>query len=35
LGQTVYPEKNTVGSGLDEINSNKKSEVKIQAIITL
>ena len=34
-GQTIYAEKIRIGSGLDEINGNKKSELKIQAIITL
>jgi hypothetical protein len=29
--QTIYRDKTTVGSGLDEINGNKKSEVKVQA----
>ena len=30
--QTVYRNKNVIGSGLDEINGNKKSEVKLQAL---
>jgi len=30
--QTVYEGKNAVGSGLDEINGNKRTEVKIQAL---
>jgi hypothetical protein len=29
--QTIYPDKNLIGSGLDEISGNKKSEVKLQA----
>ena len=28
--QTVYKDKTTIGSGLDEIRGNKKSELKIQ-----
>jgi hypothetical protein len=34
-GQTIYTEKNTVGSGLDEINNNQKSEIKFQVIMFL
>ena len=30
-GQTIYKDKNPVGSGLDEINGNSKSEIKLQA----
>jgi hypothetical protein len=30
FGQTIYAAQNTIGSGLDEIKGNKKSEVKIQ-----
>lgn len=30
LAQTIYPEKNTIGSGYDEINSSHKTEVKLQ-----
>lgn len=30
--QTVYTNKNLIGSGLDEIKGNKKSEIKIQAL---
>ncbi len=30
--QTVYRGKNLIGSGLDEINGNTKSEIKLQAI---
>lgn len=29
--QTIYPEKNNIGSGLDIISANHKSEVKVQA----
>ncbi|MGZ8509394.1 MAG: ComEA family DNA-binding protein [Chitinophagaceae bacterium] len=29
--QTIYRDKNTVGSGLDEISGNRKTEIKIQA----
>ena len=32
FAQTIYPEKNTNGSGLDEIQKNRKSEIKLQAI---
>ncbi|HEY5461846.1 MAG TPA: helix-hairpin-helix domain-containing protein [Hanamia sp.] len=32
FAQTIYPEKNTIGSGLDLINGNKKSELKMQLI---
>ncbi len=28
--QTIYKDKNSIGSGLDEISGNKKSEIKIQ-----
>jgi hypothetical protein len=30
VGQTVYKEKNTVGTGLDEIQGNRKTDVKFQ-----
>jgi hypothetical protein len=30
--QTVYAEKLTVGSGLDRINGNRRSEIKVQAL---
>jgi hypothetical protein len=30
LAQTIYKDKTTVGSGLDEINGNRKTEVKLQ-----
>jgi hypothetical protein len=29
--QTIYRDKNLIGSGPDEINGNKKTEVKFQA----
>lgn len=32
FAQTIYPDKNVIGSGLDLINSNKKSEVKLQLV---
>jgi hypothetical protein len=32
FAQTIYPDKNTIGSGLDFINDHKKSEIKLQAI---
>ena len=32
MAQTIYPDKHSVGSGLDEINSNRKTELKFQAI---
>jgi hypothetical protein len=32
IAQTLYPEKITVGSGLDEISKNHKTEVKLQAL---
>ena len=32
FAQTVYPEENSIGSGLDIIQGNKKTEVKIQAL---
>ncbi|HEY8690272.1 MAG TPA: helix-hairpin-helix domain-containing protein [Chitinophagaceae bacterium] len=32
FAQTIYPDKNIIGSGLDEINGNKKTEVKLQTI---
>jgi DNA uptake protein and related DNA-binding proteins len=32
FAQTIYPGKSTIGSGLDEINGNKKTELKIQSI---
>ena len=31
IAQTVYSNKNTVGSGLDEINGNRRTEIKLQA----
>jgi hypothetical protein len=30
--QTIYKNKNTIGSGLDETNGNKKTEIKLQAV---
>ncbi len=33
FAQTIYPEKTTIGSGLDAINGNLKSEFKLQAIL--
>lgn len=33
LAQTVYPGKTSVGSGLDEITGNKKTEVKLQGLL--
>ncbi|MEO5649104.1 MAG: hypothetical protein ABIR03_04170 [Ginsengibacter sp.] len=32
FAQTIYSEKETIGSGLDQIKGNKKSEVKMQMI---
>lgn len=32
---SYYPKSNTIGSGLDEINGNKKQELKFQLIYTL
>ena len=32
FAQTIYPDKNTIGSGLDLINGHKKSEIKLQVI---
>jgi hypothetical protein len=32
FAQTVYPEKRNIGSGLDMINGNKKTEMKLQGI---
>jgi hypothetical protein len=34
FAQTVYPDKNVIGSGLDLIQGNIKSEVTLQAIWT-
>jgi hypothetical protein len=34
FSQTYYPEKNSIGSGLDLINSHSKSEIKLQGILT-
>ncbi len=33
FAQTFYPDKKSSGTGLNEINSSKKSEVKVQALI--
>ncbi|MBA3675353.1 MAG: helix-hairpin-helix domain-containing protein [Chitinophagaceae bacterium] len=33
FAQTIYPDKKTIGSGLDEIKGNKKTELKLQSII--
>jgi hypothetical protein len=32
FAQTIYKDQATVGTGLDQINGNKKTEVKLQAI---
>jgi len=32
FSQTIYPEKNTYGSGLDEVNGSIKTELKFQGI---
>lgn len=32
VAQTLYPDKNIIGSGLDEIKGNKKTEIKFQSI---
>lgn len=32
FAQTIYPDKKSIGTGLDEINGNKKTEVKVQSI---
>jgi hypothetical protein len=32
FAQTIYPDKNIIGSGLDEIKGNKKTEIKVQGI---
>jgi hypothetical protein len=34
LAQSVYPDEATIGTGLDEIPDNKKTELKMQAILT-
>ena len=33
--QTIYSDKTTIGSGLDEIHGNKKTEIKLQARLIL
>jgi len=35
VGRTIFRDKTTIGSGADEINSNHKTEIKIQAKIRL
>lgn len=35
LAQTVYQDKGSVGSGLDEINGNRRTELKLQARLLL
>lgn len=35
FGQTIYRDRKTVGSGLDEIGGNRKTEVKFQALYKL
>lgn len=32
FAQTIYPDKNTIGNGLDLINGHQKTEIKVQAI---
>lgn len=32
MAQTIYPDKKTIGSGLDEIKGNTKAEIKLQSI---
>jgi hypothetical protein len=32
FAQTIYDEKKEIGSGLDVIKGNKKSEIKLQAM---
>jgi Helix-hairpin-helix motif len=34
LAQTIYPKKTTIGSGLDEIAGNRRTEIKFQARFT-
>ena len=33
IAQTIYPDKKIIGTGLDEIMDNKKTEIKLQAIL--
>lgn len=33
FSQTIYPGKSAIGSGLDEIKGNKKSEIKVQLLL--
>ena len=35
IGRTIFRDKTTIGSGADEIISNHKTEIKIQAKIRL
>jgi hypothetical protein len=35
FAQTIYPNKNLIGTGLDEIKSHKKTEIKIEMLINL
>jgi hypothetical protein len=35
LAQSVYPGKSTISSGLDEIKGDKKTEIKVQAMVKL
>src|SRR5205085_8974905 len=35
VAQTMYPDKSFIGSGLDEIKSNKRTEIKFQMLINL
>ena len=35
FAQTIYPGKIAIGSGLDQINSSHKSEIKVQGLLTL
>lgn len=32
ISQTIHPQRNTIGSGLDEINGNRKTALKIQLL---
>jgi len=33
-GQTIYSGKNVIGSGLDEVKGNKKSEIRVQLLFS-
>jgi hypothetical protein len=35
ISQTIYPNRSSIGSGLDEINGNRKTEIKLQMIYRL